>query len=133
MNLSVRVHHLWQAGITEIFIDGSFVEDKDHPNDIDGYFECSLQRLADGSLEESLNRLDPYKCWTWDPAKRRSVPGIAKKQLPMWCQHRVELFPHFGQLSGIRDSHGNELEFPAAFRLSRTGVPKGIVKIVPDS
>lgn len=29
--------------------------------------------------------------------------------------------------------HGNLLDFPAAFRLSRSGIPKGIIKIVPDS
>lgn len=53
-----------------------------------------------------------------------------KKQLPMWHQYRVELYPHFGQSSGIQDQYGNELEFPAAFRRSRAdGKPKGIIKI----
>jgi hypothetical protein len=48
----------------------------------------------------------------------------------MWHHYRVELYPHVGQLSGIRDQHGNELEFPSAFRLSRRdGRPRGIVKI----
>jgi len=48
----------------------------------------------------------------------------------MWNAYRVELYPHFGQLSGIRDRFGNELEFPSAFRLSRRdGRPRGIVKI----
>lgn len=131
-NLAVLVHELWQVGITEIFVDGSFVEDKDHPNDIDGYFECDLKHLASGRLEQELNLLDPHKVWTWDPASRRKVPGNPKRQLPMWHQYRVELFPHVGQLSGIRDAHGNELEFPAAFRLSRHGIPKGIIKIVRD-
>ena len=131
-NLAVLVHQLWQVGITEIFVDGSFVENKDHPNGIDGYFECELKRLASGRRQQELNRLDPHKVWTWDPASRRKVPGSSKRQLPMWHQYRVELFPHVGQLSGIRDAHGNELEFPAAFRLSRHGIPKGIIKIVRD-
>ena len=65
----------------------------------------------------------------WQPV----LPRSAKKQLPMWCEYRVELYPHVGQLSGILDPHGNELEFPAAFRLSRSGIPKGIIQIVPDS
>ncbi len=48
----------------------------------------------------------------------------------MWLQYRVELYPHYGQPSGIRDKHGNELEFPSAFRLSRRdGQLRGIVKI----
>lgn len=132
-NLSILVCQLRQVGITDIFVDGSFVEDKDHPNDIDGYFECEIVHLASGQLEENLNRLDPHQVWTWDPDRRQRVPGFTKKQLPMWCQYRVELFPHYGQTSGIRDPHGNLLDFPAAFRLSRSGIPKGIIKIEPDS
>jgi hypothetical protein len=129
-NLSVLVAQLWRVGISEIFIDGSFVEDKDHPNDIDGYFVCELKRLASGDLERDLNLLDPHKCWTWDPKQRRPYRGYPKKQLPMWHQYRVELYPHFGQPSGIRDRFGNELEFPSAFRMSRRdGKPRGIVKI----
>ena len=38
----VLIKQLWKVGITEIFLDGSFVEDKDHPNDIDGYFDPGL-------------------------------------------------------------------------------------------
>lgn len=132
-NLSVLVHQLWQVGVTEIFADGSFAEDKPHPNDIDGYFECDLMRLANGELERELNLLDPYKVWTWDPAARRPYPGYPKKQLPLWHKYRVELYPHVqGLSSGIVDRHGNELEFPAAFRQSRrNGQPRGIVKIKP--
>ncbi len=129
-NFEILVHQLWSVGITEIFADGSFVEDKEHPNDIDGYFECNLMELASGRLQTALNLLDPHKIWTWDPSSRKAYRGYPKKQLPMWHQYRVELYPHFGQLSGIRDQHGNELEFPSAFRLSRrNGHPRGIIKI----
>lgn len=129
-NLAVLVNQLWQIGIREIFIDGSFVEDKDHPNDIDGYFKCELSRLANGDLQRELNLLDPHKIWTWDPASRRPYRGYAKRQLPMWHAYRVELYPHFGQLCGVRDEHGQELEFPSAFRRSRfQGTPRGIIKI----
>jgi hypothetical protein len=129
-NLEILVNQLWQIGRREIFIDGSFVEDKDHPNDIDGYFVCDLHELASGELERRLNLLDPHKSWTWDPTQRRPYRGYPKQQLPMWHQYRVELYPHFGQLSGIRDPFGNELEFPSAFRLSRRdGQPRGIVRI----
>ena len=111
-------------------MDGSFAEDKERPNDIDGYFECELTRLASGELERDLNLLDPHKVWTWDPASRRSFRGYPKKQLPMWHVYRVELYPHYGQLCGIRDQYGHELEFPSAFRRSRRdGKPRGIVKI----
>jgi len=129
-NLSILVRQLWQVGITEIYADGSFAEDKDHPNDIDGYFVCDLQYLASGKLEQDLNLLDPHKVWTWDPASRRPYRGYPKKQLPMWHQYRVELYPHFNQQTGIKDKYGNDLEFPAAFRQSRRdGKPRGIIKI----
>jgi hypothetical protein len=129
-NLEVLVSQLWAVGIDEIFVDGSFAEDKDHPNDIDGYFVCDLDMLQSGALERELNRLDPFKVWTWDPASRRPHRGSPKAQLPMWHRYRVELYPHFGQLCGIQDRHGNDLEFPSAFRMSRRdGRPRGIVKI----
>lgn len=129
-NLGVMVRELWQVGISAIFVDGSFAEDKERPNDIDGYFECELSRLASGELERELNLLDPHKVWTWDPASRRSFRGYPKKQLPMWHVYRVELYPHYGQLCGIRDEYGHELEFPSAFRRSRRdGKARGIVKI----
>ena len=131
-NLAILVDQLWQIGLTEIFVDGSFAEDKEHPNDIDGYFECELRYLASGKLEQDLNMLDPHKTWTWDPAGRRPYRGYPKKQLPMWHQYRVELYPHVpGLPCGIKNNHGNELEFPAAFRRCRPdGKPRGIVKIV---
>ena len=129
-NLSVMVQQLAEVGVSEVFIDGSFVEDKEHPNDIDGYFKCELMRLASGELEREFNLIDAHKVWTWDPASRRSYRGYPKRQLPMWHIYRVELYPHYGQLCGIVDEHGNELEFPSAFRRSRRdGKPRGIVKI----
>jgi hypothetical protein len=128
----VLVRQLWQVGITQIFLDGSFVEDKDRPNDIDGYFEVDAKRVATGELERELNILDPHKIWTWDPASRRPHRGSAKTQLPMWHQYRVELYPHYPGLIALRDEWGNELQFPSAFRQQRhTGYRKGIIKIVP--
>ncbi len=121
-----------QVGITEIFADGSFAEDKAHPNDIDGYFVCEKDVLASGQLQQELNLLDPQKVWTWDPASRKPYPGYPKMQLPMWHVYRVELYPHFpGLNSGLKDQHGNEREFPSAFRRSRRdGCHRGIIKLV---
>ena len=70
-NLEIMVKQLWQVGIKEVFLDGSFAEDKDHPKDIDGYFPCDLKDLASGRLERELNKLDPFRTWTWDPATFR--------------------------------------------------------------
>lgn len=77
-NLSIMCSQLRQVGITEVFVNGSFVENKDHPNDIDGYFECDLRILASGQLERELNLIDPLKVWTWDPAHRRPYRGYAR-------------------------------------------------------
>ncbi len=128
----ILVNQLWQTGISEIFLDGSFVEAKPYPNDIDGYFECDAKEFASGNVAQQLNALDPYKVWTWSAASRRPAQGSMKRQLPMWHRYRVELYPHFpGLLSGITDAAGNELQFPSAFRQQRgTGLPKGIVQIV---
>jgi hypothetical protein len=132
-NFEVLAKQLWTVGIHDIYVDGSFVEDKDHPNDIDGYFVCGLTELATGDLEQRLNLLDPHKVWTWDPLSRKPYRGYPKKQLPMWHRYRVELYPHvpgLGLGSGIRDKYGHELEFPSAFRQSRRdGAPRGIIKI----
>ena len=105
-NLETLAGQLWQAGIRDIFADGSFAEDKDHPNDIDGYFVCSLDEIKSGDLTRRLNLIDPFKVWTWDPSSRKPYGGYPKKQLPMWHRYRVELYPHIpglGQGSGIFD------------------------------
>jgi hypothetical protein len=126
-NLETLVDQLWKVGITEIFIDGSFVEDKASPSDIDGYFVADPLTLMD--VVRDLNTIDPYKVWNWQD--RIYDRNSAKKQLPMWHRYRVELYPHVGQGSGILDKHGNQQMFPAAFRLTRdTFLPKGIVKII---
>lgn len=125
---------LWQAGITEIYLDGSFVEDKPHPNDIDGYFVCDFRDFVTRKLERRLNDLDPHGIWTWDPAARRPYRGYTKLQLPMWHVYRVELYPHHGDgpRTGIRSPDGYERLFPAAFRHRRdTDESRGIVKVVP--
>jgi hypothetical protein len=129
--LEVMTKQLWQVGVTEVFADGSFIEDKDHPNDIDGYFVCDPRELLSGQLQQSLNLLEPDKIWTWSPHSRRPYRGYPKLQLPMWHKYRVELYPHVsGLMSGIRDKHGHELEFPSAFRqCRRDSAPKGIIKI----
>lgn len=134
-NLEMLCGQLWKCGIDDVYVNGSFVEEKSHPNDIDGYFLCEKGRLASGELQRELNLLDPFKIWTWDPRSRRPYRGYPKKQLPMWHEYRVELYPHYsGMLCGIRDQHGNEMEFPAAFRKTRQDdQQKGIVRIRRES
>ena len=135
-NLRILVGQLWQVGVDNIFVDGSFVENKARPNDIDGYFECKLMDLATGDLQRDLNALDPHMCWAWNPASRRPDSSSTKLQLPMWHIYRVELYPHAASRmtnSGLFDEHGNELQFPAAFRRQRdTGRQKGIIRIIRE-
>lgn len=131
-NLALLATQLWSVGIEQIFIDGSFTEDKAHPNDIDGYFVCDLMRYATGQLERDLNRLDPDKIWTWNPSSRKPCPGFPHQQLPMWHKYRIELYPHTpGATCGLKDQFGNEMEFPAAFRRSRrvNHKQRGILKL----
>lgn len=135
-NLEIMVNQLWEVAdathkIGRIYIDGSFVEDKDHPHDIDGYFECDYRFFTSGDLHRELNKLEPDKIWTWNTASRRPCFGSTKKQLPMWHKYRVELYPHYGQPVGIFDQYGHELQFPSAFRQQRsTFKPKGIIEII---
>ena len=49
------------------------------------------------------------------------APNSDQNDLPVWHAYRVELYPHYNQISGIRDRYGNDLQFPAAFRKSRSG------------
>jgi len=126
-NLAILVGHLAAVGITEIFIDGSFVEKKDVPNDIDGYFICDANEWAGGRLNRRLRELDPV--WTWEQQGRSAFRRYPKPQLPMWHKYRVELFPDYGQFCGLFDGRGRKLRFADAFRLSRQFKPKGIVKI----
>ena len=129
-NLEILVKQLWQIGIQDIFADGSFVEDKDHPNDIDGYFVCDLMELASGELQRKLNLIDPHKVWTWDPRDRRPFRGYPKKQLPMWHYYRVESIHISARDLVSATALAMRLEFPAAFRLSRRdSKPRGIIKI----
>lgn len=136
-NAAVLINQLWNVGVTDIFLDGSFVEDKDHPNDIDGYFDPHLSMYDPNDVKKyiqmlsDLNNLDPHKVWNWNWSTRRLVPGFSKPQLPMWIFYRVELFPHLNMgTTGIKDAHGNDLMFPSAFRQSRNGfLPKWIVKV----
>lgn len=130
-NFEILAKQLREIGVVDVYLDGSFAEDKEHPNDIDGYFRCDPFRFISGDLERELNLLDPHKVWTWNPAARRLAPGFPKRQLPMWHQYRVELYPYLpGMPTNIKDKHGNDLEFPSAFRLSRRDdKPKGIIKL----
>lgn len=127
------VGQLWAVGIEEVYLDGSFVESKPRPNDIDGYFVCSADRFFEAQLPR-LQQLD--RCWTWDEDQLRFAADTAKPQLPMWHKYRTELYPHYAELSasGLKGPTGEDLTFPDAFRRRREDFhPKGLIRIIPDA
>ena len=73
---------------------------------IDGYFVCDVVEIASGRLVRALNRLDPQKVWTWDPALRRHYPGYPKKNFQCgmfiassYTRISLDLIPGFGTSS----------------------------------
>lgn len=130
-NLEILVKHLWSVGITEIYINGSFVEDKARPGDIDGYFECDAKTFL--QIKRDLLTID--SCWSWKRYGSKSGIGSVVSKIPMWHRYKVELYPHYGQYCGILDEFGNEMKFPAAFRKTRHHPvkEKGIIKIIEEA
>ena len=41
-NFEVLTRQLWSVGVRDVYADGSFVEDKDHPNDIESWQRARL-------------------------------------------------------------------------------------------
>lgn len=133
-NAEVLINQLWQVGIENIFLDGSFVEDVSRPRDIDGYFECDMDYFSTRQFHKDINALDSKQVWDW--GKRYPDNNSAKRQLLMWHVYHVEFYPHYqpNQSSGIPDEFGHPQTFPAAFRKSRKRhLPKGIIKIVKSN
>lgn len=130
-NLIVLCNQLKSVGITEVVIGGSFVENKDHPNDINGFFPCDYRLIASGDLVRDLNLIDPHACWGWSPDRMRSCDGYPKKRLPMWHEYKVELWPDYGQISVFKNLHDQPISWRSAFsRRPEDGREKGLVKLL---
>lgn len=122
-NLSHLVPSLWAIGITDIYIDGSFVTSKARPNDIDGYYVCDVRDLLSESLFRTLHEVSGEAIW--DMRDRVQV-GYDKIRPKMWKQYRCELYPHCEEVH-LNFPHP---PFPQFFRQTRVGVGKGIVKLI---
>lgn len=135
-NLEMLVNTLWEVGVTEIFLDGSFVEEKAKPSDLDGYFEVSAVDWPHGKVIRQLNAAakgtNTEGIWTWNTDARVPIVGSpTKSQIPMREKFNVELWPHYpSKVSGILDEFGNKQPFPAAFRKTKEHMNKGIVKLI---
>ncbi len=128
-NLAGIARTLWTLDVEYVVVNGSFVEAKAHPNDVDVYFPVSRLRWVSGEIARELNRRRRERVWTWDPddayvpADRR----VGKPRAPFWHKYRVDLWPYYER--GTADGVHTFAEF---FRLSRTGEPKGVVKILRE-
>ncbi|MBI1770725.1 MAG: hypothetical protein HYR67_20340, partial [Bacteroidetes bacterium] len=93
--LERATENLRGAGIKRIWIDGSFVTNKEKPNDVDGCWEYSE--------EVDLVKLDPV--------------FLAETREPMKEKYGVEFFP-----AGVIEA-GSGLPFPKFFQINRDGEP----------
>ena len=129
-NLRSGAKTLWDLGVEHLVIDGSFVEQKDHPNDIDAYFPISRESWVSREVELGLNRKRSEHVWTWDwvHAYKPGDPRVPHLKLPFWHKYRIDLWPHYGQ-EAINHERLGWLTFENGFRRTRGGDPKGVVKI----
>ncbi len=121
-NLEIVAGQLWSVGVEEIYADGSFVEQKNRPNDVDGYFVCDLKDYVSGNLERRLNRVDPLASWGWDAQHR-----VSGGEWKLRRNYQVEMFPY---QSGTMLTP--KLEMSQAFRQTKHGSrSKGIIQLTP--
>lgn len=101
--LKKAVKNLWSAGVEEIYIDGSFIGDKEFPGDIDG---CWMPKVG-----LKTEKIDPVLL-TFTPGRRE-----------MKAKYGVDFY----LTNVIEETRGKTfLEF---FQLDRDGKRKGIIKI----
>jgi hypothetical protein len=125
--LEIVANQVWNAGFDKICVDGSFVEDKASPGDIDCYFECGLDDFMQGKVEEALRIANPGEKWGFSKDNLINVDGIS--QFPIWHKYRVDMWPECGMPSFVFDKSGtNNLKISQAFRQQKhTYRKKGIV------
>jgi hypothetical protein len=94
------------CGVARVYLDGSFVTDKDRPNDIDGCYD-----LAEDVSTEDLGRLDPI--FPPNPSNRAE----AKRQFG------VDLFP------AAATELGSGQPFLRFFQTDREGRERGVLSM----
>jgi hypothetical protein len=110
------VNQLWDAGVKEIFIDGSFCTATPVPNDIDGYW-VFVKGFDHTKVDPVLLQYDVF---VTDPTS-----GLAVR--PMKLRYGIELYVH-----PIQKATMGGITYPEFFARSRDGVPRGYVRIVRD-
>lgn len=128
--LQGRLGQLWAVGyVPQVVIAGSFVEDVPHPADIDGWFPCPRNKCGldcgePQDLQRDLNHLDPRRLWSW---RRQEANG--RRKFPMWHALRVELYYDAPGVFIASDARGRGLRPSEFFSRTRSGRPKGVVRI----
>lgn len=123
-NLTVLVGQLHQVGITDIYIAGSFVQDKPDPDDIDGYYVVNPLAYAT-TQQPQLMRINPLIPLVSTKATWEYIASKGKAR-PLLCRdYRIELFP---ELSIVPP--GSPGSWSSFFRHTRDDKPKGIVHII---
>ncbi len=97
--LKAAAANLGNANVRKLWIDGSFITDKENPNDIDGVWETN-QKI-------DLNVLDPI---------------FLGNRKTMQKKYGVDFFPDVIEA-------GSGLPFPEFFRTNRDKQPKGILVV----
>ena len=108
-NLGVLVRQLWQVGISAIFVDGSFAEGKERPNDIDGYFECELVRLAPVASWNGTST-----SWT----RTKSGPGIRRADVRFGATRRSNCRCGTSTVSSCTRTTGSFAAFETSMAMS---------------
>ena len=135
-NLEVLVRQLWDAGIQNVYVDGSFVQQTDRPADIDVYFECDRHDVESGDLERRLNTMGPFAGWSWD--HYLWIPNSdGELKSEAWHKYGVDCWPEYpGCLSGGYDKLlGRQLSISELFRRvkgKRRTMTKGIIHLLPE-
>ena len=94
------ISNLASSGVRKLWINGSFVTDKDEPNDIDG-------------------------CWEYTPLVDTEVldPVFLRSRKDMKAKYGLDFF-----ISNLAEAESG-LPFPEFFQVNRDGEPKGIVVV----
>lgn len=102
---------LFDAGVSDLRIDGSFVTEKPDPGDIDGFWVLD-KRVRFREIPSLLTDFSTVR-----------DPTSGKPKFPMWFQWGIELYIH--PLMGGFEAG----DLPEFFSHSREGVPRGYVQI----
>lgn len=90
-NFARLVLQLWEVGVDNVFLVGSFATLKNRPGDIDGYFECSPAAFVD--ICRRLNTIEETKCWLFREAVKPEWRSPWEATTVMWREYRVDLRP----------------------------------------